>query len=92
MVGGAGGKKSGCRREEERMLASGQPAEASWRKIVAMLRGGGLMLPNPKPVHTKELMAASSLSGLTACTSHPLIAFRRFLQFITHTLHIACHV
>ena len=31
-----------------------------------MLRGGGLMLPKPRALHTKELMAASNLSGLTA--------------------------
>ncbi len=33
-----------------------------------MLRGGGLMLPKPRAPHTKELMAASNLSGLTACS------------------------
>ena len=32
-----------------------------------MLRGGGLMLPKPRALHTKELMAVSNLSGLTAC-------------------------
>ena len=36
--------------------------------MVAMLRGGGVMLPKPRAVHTKELMAASNLSGLTACS------------------------
>ncbi len=34
--------------------------------MVAMLRGGGAMLPRPRALHTKELMAASNLSGLTA--------------------------
>ena len=64
MVGGERGRKGTC--------AGGQPAEASWRKTVAMLRGGGVMLPSPRALHTKVLMAASSLSGLTACTSyHP---------------------
>lgn len=33
-----------------------------------MLRGGGVMLPKPRALHTKELMAASNLSGLTACS------------------------
>ena len=50
--------------------------------MVAMLRGGGVMLPKPRALHTKELMAASNLSGLTAC-SHAIC----FTLAGTHSSH-----
>ncbi len=66
VLGVGGGSKSN--RQEQWTTDKFGPAEASWRRTVAILRGGGVMLLKPSALHTKALMAAPNLSGLTACT------------------------
>lgn len=47
-----------------------------------MLKGGGVMLVRPRVPHTKLVMAAPSLSGLTACMAATHCSYTQVIQVV----------